>query len=151
MKCTPHCTMIVGIDLGRLARELERVADEIGDAVVDFRRLVVVRQDDGVALLLERVDRLDVGREERPFDRRDDGLDPLIEMRGLALDLRRSIPARASAGRRSGAAACAAPATGAAAGVRPVDGPKVCRIGMATSEATNYAHIEHNWRTKTSG
>ena len=59
----------VGIDLGRLARELERVADEIGDAIVDFRRLVIVRQDDRVALLLERVDRLDVGREERPFDR----------------------------------------------------------------------------------
>ena len=40
----------VGVDLARLARELERIADEIGDAIVDFRRLVVVRQDDGVAL-----------------------------------------------------------------------------------------------------
>ena len=77
----------LGIDLGRLARELERVPDEIGDAIVDFRRLVVVRQDDRVALSLERVDRFDVGRKERPFDRGDDGPHPVVEMSGLALDL----------------------------------------------------------------
>jgi hypothetical protein len=60
----------------------------IGDAVVDLRRLVVVRQDDGVArALLEVVDRLHVGRHHRPLDRRDDVLDALVEMRGLAGDL----------------------------------------------------------------
>ena len=77
----------VGVDLRRLARELERIADEVGDAVVDFRRLIIVRQDDGVALPLQLVDRLHIGREERPLDRRDDGLDALVEMRGLAADL----------------------------------------------------------------
>ena len=54
MKCTPHWTMMSAFDLGGLARELQRVADEVGDAIVDFRRLVVMRQDDGVALVLER-------------------------------------------------------------------------------------------------
>jgi hypothetical protein len=46
----------LGVDLGRLLGELQRVADDIGDAVKDFRRLVVVRQDNGVALLLHAVD-----------------------------------------------------------------------------------------------
>ena len=133
MKCTPHWTMIVGVDLGGLARELERVADEIGDAVVDFRRLVVVRQDDRVALLLERVDRLDVGREERPLDRRDDGLDPLVEMRGLALDLgipfqRRHRQHAVAAGR-----VCGRPQRAQPQAYARWTGPKVCRIGMATS------------------
>ena len=41
-----------GVDLGRLARELQRIADEVGDTVVDFRRLVIVRKDDRVALRL---------------------------------------------------------------------------------------------------
>ena len=127
----------VGIDLGRLARELERIADEIGDAVVDFRRLVVVRQDDGVALLLERVDRLDVGREERPFDRGDDGPDAVVEVSGLALDL--GIPFER--GHRQHAVAARGRGGGARNGrshrCRPVDGPKACRIGMATSEAIN--------------
>ncbi len=107
----------VGVDLRRLARELERIADEVGDAVVDFRRLVVVRQDDGVALLLERVDRLHIGREERPLDRRDHGLDALVEMRGLAADLlvpfqrrhrQHAEPARGC--RQAGASAAGQPA-----------------------------------------
>jgi hypothetical protein len=68
MKCTPHCTMTSAFTLVASTRELQRVADIIGDAVVDFRRLVVVRQDDGVALLLQLVDRLHVGRKDRPFD-----------------------------------------------------------------------------------
>jgi hypothetical protein len=53
MKCTPHWTMTSAFDLGGLARELQRVADDVGDAVEDLRRLVVVREDDGVALLLQ--------------------------------------------------------------------------------------------------
>jgi hypothetical protein len=77
----------IGVDLHRLACELERVADEIGDAVVDFRRLIIVRQDDGVARALERIDRLDVGREERPLDRRNDGSHPLVEVGGGVRDL----------------------------------------------------------------
>src|SRR5262249_52796296 len=77
----------VGLHLGRLAGKLQRVADKVRDAVVDFRRLIVVRQDDGVALVLQRVDGGHIGREERPFDRGHDVLDALVEMRGLALDL----------------------------------------------------------------
>ena len=43
-----------GRDARRLTRELEGVADEVGD-LEDLRPLVVVRQDDGVALPLERL------------------------------------------------------------------------------------------------
>ncbi len=58
----------VGVGLGRLARQGERVAGEVGDAVEDLRRLVVVRQDHRVPLLLEAPDRGDVGRVDRPLD-----------------------------------------------------------------------------------
>ena len=94
------------LGLGRLDGKLQRVADEIGNAVVDLRRLVVMRQDDGVALFLQVVDRLHVRREERPLDRRHDGLDAVVEVRGLALDLRVPLQRRhrlhAIAARRSG-------------------------------------------------
>ena len=60
----------VGIGRRRLAGQRQAVADDVGDAVEDVRRLVVVRQDDGVALALQLQDRVDVGREGRPFDRR---------------------------------------------------------------------------------
>ena len=56
------------VGLGRFARELERVADEIGDAVEDFGRLIIVREDDGAALFLQAVDLGDHRREVRPFD-----------------------------------------------------------------------------------
>ena len=45
----------LGVGLGRLAAQLEAVADEIGE-VLQFGLLVVVRQDDGVALLAQAVD-----------------------------------------------------------------------------------------------
>ncbi len=45
----------VGVGLGRFAREAERVADEIGD-VLHFGALVVVREDDGVAVAGEALD-----------------------------------------------------------------------------------------------
>ena len=48
----------VGVGLGRFAREAERVADEIGD-VLHFGSLVVVGEDDGVAVAGEA---LDLGR-----------------------------------------------------------------------------------------
>src|SRR5581483_6410288 len=53
----------------------------------DLRRLVVMGEDHRVALDLELVDRLDRGRHQRPLDRRDDALDALIKMRGVARDL----------------------------------------------------------------
>ena len=86
----------VGVGLRRLLGELQRVADDVGDAMEDLRRLVVVRQDHRVAGLLEVVDRLDVGRHHRPFDRRDDVLDLRVEVRRLARRPRRCIRARAS-------------------------------------------------------
>ena len=43
----------VGVGLGRLLGKAERIADEIRH-VLDFRHLVIVREDDGVELLLER-------------------------------------------------------------------------------------------------
>ncbi len=49
----------VGVGLGRFARQAERVADEIGD-VLHFGALVVVREDDGVAVAGEA---LDLGRQ----------------------------------------------------------------------------------------
>jgi hypothetical protein len=73
--------------LRRLARECEAIADDVGDAVVDFRCLIIVRQDHRAARLLERVDRLHIGREERPLDRWHHGLDALVEVSGLARDL----------------------------------------------------------------
>src|SRR5262249_38396385 len=69
------------------AGELQRVADEVRDAVVDLGSLVVVRQDHRVALLLQRVDGGHIGREERPLDRRHHVRDALVEVGGLALDL----------------------------------------------------------------
>src|SRR5450759_3942958 len=57
----------------------------------DLRRLVSVRQDDRVAGFLQLIDRLEVGRHERPLDRRDHLLDPVIEMRGGALHFGRPL------------------------------------------------------------
>ena len=79
----------LGVGLRRLAGELERVADHVGDAMEDLRRHVVMRQHDGVARALQIVDGLDVRGEARPLDRRDDPRHALVKMRGLARHLRR--------------------------------------------------------------
>ena len=71
MKCTPASTMTSASTVDRLARQRQAVADDVGDAVEDLRRLVVVRQDDGVALALQLEDGGDVVGERRPFDRRE--------------------------------------------------------------------------------
>ena len=62
MKCTPAWT-ITSASTGGLAGQGQAVADDVGDAVEDLRRQVVVRQDDGVALALQRQDGVDVGGE----------------------------------------------------------------------------------------
>ena len=49
MKWTPQNTMTSACGLGRGLRQLERVADEVGE-VLDLGLLVVVREDHGVAL-----------------------------------------------------------------------------------------------------
>ncbi len=74
---------------GRLAGELQRIADDVGNAMVDFRRLVIMRQDDRVALLLELVDPPHVRRMHRPLDGGDVVLHLFVEMRGFARDLLR--------------------------------------------------------------
>ena len=56
MKCTPASTMTLGVDPGRLARERQAVADDVRDAMEDFRRHVVVREDHRVASLLQRAE-----------------------------------------------------------------------------------------------
>ena len=45
----------VGVGLSGLSREAEGIADEIGD-VLDFGHLVIVGEDDGIELFLERKD-----------------------------------------------------------------------------------------------
>ena len=70
------------VALGRLAGERQAVADHVGNAMEDLRRLVVVREDDRIALALELEDRLDVGLEGRPFERRNDAAHAFIEAAG---------------------------------------------------------------------
>ena len=55
MKWTPQKTITSASVDGRLAREPERVADVVGD-VLDLGHLVVVGEDDRVALGGERAD-----------------------------------------------------------------------------------------------
>ncbi len=63
----------VGLDMHRFAGEQQAVADDIGDAVEDLRRLVVVGEHHRVLLALQREDGLDVLGEQRPVGRRNDG------------------------------------------------------------------------------
>ena len=65
----------VGIGFGGIERQAERIADDVGNANENFRHLVVVGENYGVALALERIDRGDVWSVDRPFDLRDDGGD----------------------------------------------------------------------------
>ena len=53
MKCTPQKTITSASRLRRLLREAERIADEIRH-VLNFRHLIIVREDDGVELFFER-------------------------------------------------------------------------------------------------
>src|SRR3546814_464914 len=45
----------VGVGVGGLARQLQRIADEIGD-ILNLGLLVIMREDDGVAVLAQAVD-----------------------------------------------------------------------------------------------
>ena len=58
----------VGLGLHRHAGEGERVAAQVRDAVEDVGRHVVVREHDGVALDLERLDFRDQRRDGGDFD-----------------------------------------------------------------------------------
>ena len=61
-------------------RQLQAVADDVGDAVVDLRGLVIVGEDDGVLVLLQPVDLEDQRGEERPFDLGNLVPDPLEDL-----------------------------------------------------------------------
>ena len=76
-----------GVGLGRLAGQTKAVADIVADAVEDLRRHIVVRQDDGVLLALQRVDRGDQRRLQPPFQRGDARLDLLPDRAGCGLNL----------------------------------------------------------------
>jgi hypothetical protein len=72
----------LSIDSHRLPCQREAVAHDVGPAVEDLRRLIIVRQDHRVALALQLQDRVDVLGEERPFEGRDDMAQALIERGG---------------------------------------------------------------------
>ena len=59
---------------------LARERQAVGDRVENVRRLIVVRQDDRVALPFEFKDRSDVVGEDRPFEWWDLPLDPPVEL-----------------------------------------------------------------------
>ncbi len=58
----------VGLDPRGLDRQLQAVAHDVGDPVIDLRRLVIVGEDDSVLLAFQLVDLEDQRRIERPFD-----------------------------------------------------------------------------------
>ena len=64
-----------GLAARRLAGEGQRVAHKIAHAMEDFRRHVIVRQDDGILLPLQPVDLGDHRGIGGPFDLRDDARD----------------------------------------------------------------------------
>ena len=77
----------VGVGLRALLGERQRVAGDVGDAVEDLRRLVVVGEDDGVALPLQLADRVDVRGVDRPLHVRDDLANPLANGGGGVRDV----------------------------------------------------------------
>ena len=69
----------IGIHLRRLARQGQAVADNVRDAVENFRRLVIVRENDGAARALELLDGVHILLHGGPFNGRDDVADALID------------------------------------------------------------------------
>ena len=65
----------VRFDIRALTGQCERVTDEIRYAMENLRRLVIMRQNDGIPFFLQRVDRCDLRRKNRPFDLRDNPFD----------------------------------------------------------------------------
>ena len=74
----------IALGFGRFDRQLQAVANDIGNAVKNFRRLVIMRQNDGIFLFFQLVNGLDIGRKKRPFDRRNDAFDTFIKRRHIA-------------------------------------------------------------------
>jgi hypothetical protein len=70
----------IGIRALGFAGQRQAVADDVSDRVEDVRRLIIVRQDDGVALALEPQDGGDVIGQDLPFEGRDVPLHPSVEL-----------------------------------------------------------------------
>jgi hypothetical protein len=62
----------VGLGFRSLARQLKRVAHEIGDAMKDFRRHVVMREDHRVLAAFDLVDSAHIGSMNAPLELRND-------------------------------------------------------------------------------
>ena len=74
----------ISVGLRGLGRQRQTVADDVGHAVEDLRRLVVVGQDDRVPLPLQAVDLVHERSVEGPFHGGDHALHALIDRpRGL--------------------------------------------------------------------
>ena len=74
----------IAFGIGGFNRQLQAVAHHIGNAVKDFRRLIIMRQNHRVFFFFQLVNGLDIGREKRPFDRGDNAFDALIKRRHIA-------------------------------------------------------------------
>jgi len=76
------------IDGSSLAGEGEGIADEIRDTMIDFRCLIVVRQNDRVALFLRRIDCRNFRGEYGSFNVRKDPIDLRVKRCRRCRDLR---------------------------------------------------------------
>ena len=79
----------VGVGLTGLLRQPQGVTRIVRDAMVDLGRLIVVGEENRVALHFELVDEGDVGRVYRPLRFRNDVLDALVDRRRRRGDLGR--------------------------------------------------------------
>ena len=68
MKWTPASTMTSASTFVASRASARLIADEIGDAMIDLRRLIIMRQDHRIALALQAQDRIDVAGKDRPFE-----------------------------------------------------------------------------------
>ena len=69
--------------------ERERIADDIGDAAIDLRGLIMMREHHGIAFAFEFFDARDVGRGKLPLGRRHGTCHARIEMRRRRCDVAR--------------------------------------------------------------
>ena len=76
----------LGAAVHGLAGEGERITDDIRHPMEDFRGLVVVSEDDGIAFAFQTQDRIDIHRIARPFERRHHTPHALVDVRRPAGD-----------------------------------------------------------------
>ncbi len=69
----------LGVDRHRLPCQRQTVADDVSNAVEDLWRHVVMREDDSVPFALQPENSIDILSEDRPFHRRDQRFDAVVE------------------------------------------------------------------------